>query len=225
MAKWLIVTRSRSASVNILSDSTILSSCTTLQPSAQPQQAQRDVLQEVILQGREKAASCGTGEPQVIGGPDAVRARPGARRTFEIWRCYSAPGCACPSAMRGWTPGPTCQNRNWPLPASAEEFTEVYPLHSYVSARSFTSGVHVRQMRTMYWPPAARARRSCRLPLRLRAANIGRWQAAPACWQHANAQRLCRTPNGREVCFRPPLRRSRQVVTKKSKGCLSREGP
>ena len=99
-----------------------------------------------------------------------------------------------------------------------------YPLHSDVSSRSFTSGVHVRQMRTMYWPPAARARRSCRLPLRLRAANIGRWQAAPACWQHANAQRLCRTPNGREVCFRPPLRRSRQVVTKKSKGCLSREG-
>ena len=153
-------------------------------------------LQEAILQGRQNAATCGTGEPWVMGGPYAVRARPGARRTFEIWRCYSAPGCACPSAMRGWTPGPTCQNRNWPLPASAEEFTEVYPLHSYVSARSFTSGVHVRQMRTMYWPPAARARRSCRLPLRLRAANIGRWQAAPACWQHANAQRLCSAANG-----------------------------
>jgi len=70
--------------VNILSESATLAICTTQEPSVQPQQAQRDVLQEVILQGREKAASCGTGEPQVIGGPDAVRARPGARRTFEI---------------------------------------------------------------------------------------------------------------------------------------------
>ena len=98
------------------------------------------------------------------------------------------------------------------------------PLSKGVGSGVLKSGVQVCEMRTMYWPPAARARRSCRLPLRLRAANIGRWQAAPACWQHANAQRLCRTPNGREVCFRPPLRRSRQVVTKKSKGCLSREG-
>ena len=70
--------------MNFLYESAILAICTTVQPSVQPQQAQRDVLQEAILQGREKAASCGTGEPQVVGGPYAVRARPGARRTFEI---------------------------------------------------------------------------------------------------------------------------------------------
>ena len=85
--------------------------------------------------------------------------------------------------------------------------SQIVPLRSGARSSSFTSGVDVRKMRTMYWPLAARARRSCRLPLRLRAANIGRWQAAPACWQHANAQRLCRTPNGRELCFRCSQRR------------------
>ena len=70
--------------MNILSESAMLAICTTLESSVQPQQAQREVLQEAILQGRKKAASCGTGEPQVVGGPYAVRARPGARRTFEI---------------------------------------------------------------------------------------------------------------------------------------------
>ena len=61
----------------------MLAICTTLESSVQPQQAQREVLQEAILQGRKKAASCGTGEPQVMGGPCDVLARPVARRTIE----------------------------------------------------------------------------------------------------------------------------------------------
>ena len=44
---------------------------------------------EADLRGRRNAASCDTGEPWVMGGPYAVLARPGARRTLEIWRCSS----------------------------------------------------------------------------------------------------------------------------------------
>ena len=80
VAKWSVVARYRSPSVNILSESAMLAICTTLEPSVQ---AQREVLQEAILQGRKKAASCGTGEPQVMGGPCDVLARPVARRTIE----------------------------------------------------------------------------------------------------------------------------------------------
>ena len=39
---------------------------------------------EVILQGRPQAASYGVCLPQVMGGPCAVRARPGRQRTFEF---------------------------------------------------------------------------------------------------------------------------------------------